>query len=141
MGQDSATGIGVFLLQAVLALFAFFVVAPMSLNMVSLFGVQKRFAKQMVELGVVKQEDVDNMHPKKQIAGIVITAVLVGVLGFTCYKTAPMGYLVGIIPLLLGMWKYRAVLEMNNLTVKRFRNTYKDCMNEKKYNEYVKKNF
>ena len=47
----------------------------------------------------------------------------------------------GGVPLMAGFWKYRNILEMNNLTVQRFKNTYKDCMNAKKYNEYVRTHF
>ena len=37
-------GLMIFIFQAIIALFAFFVVAPCVLNAVSLFTVQKRFA-------------------------------------------------------------------------------------------------
>lgn len=63
--MGNTTGITIFIFQALLALFAFFVVAPMTLNAVSLFGVQKRFAQEMIKLGVVKEKDVSNMQPKK----------------------------------------------------------------------------
>lgn len=46
--------------------FAFFVVAPMMLQAASLFGVQKQFAKAMVQEGVVTQEAVDRIHPKSR---------------------------------------------------------------------------
>ena len=59
--------------------FAFFVVAPMMLQAASLFGVQKQFAKAMVQEGVVTQEAVDRIHPKKQIAGVLISVVVLGV--------------------------------------------------------------
>ena len=52
MGNN--VGIAIFIFQALLALFAFFVTAPMTLNAISLFGVQKRFAEEMIKLGVVK---------------------------------------------------------------------------------------
>ena len=42
--MGNTTGITIFIFQALLALFAFFVTAPMTLNAISLFGVQKRFA-------------------------------------------------------------------------------------------------
>ena len=44
-------GLMIFIFQAIIALFAFFVVAPCVLNAVSLFTVQKRFAKTMIDLG------------------------------------------------------------------------------------------
>ena len=53
MGNN--VGIAIFIFQALLALFAFFVTAPMTLNAISLFGVQKRFAEEMIKLGVVRK--------------------------------------------------------------------------------------
>ena len=47
MGNN--VGIAIFIFQALLALFAFFVTAPMTLNAISLFGVQKRFAEEMIK--------------------------------------------------------------------------------------------
>ena len=139
MGNN--VGIAIFIFQALLALFAFFVTAPMTLNAISLFGVQKRFAEEMIKLGVVKEKDVKNMQTKKQIVGVLISLVVIGALCYSWYRTAPMGYLCGGVPLMAGFWKYRSILEMNNLTVQRFKNTYKDCMNAKKYNEYVRTHF
>ena len=43
----------VFVYNAIIALFAFFVAAPMLLNAISLFTVQKRFAKVMVDEGYI----------------------------------------------------------------------------------------
>lgn len=60
----------------------------MMLQAASLFGVQKQFAKAMVQEGVVKQEDVDRIHPKKQIAGVVISLIMLAVLAFTCAKAS-----------------------------------------------------
>ena len=51
-------GLMIFIFQAIIALFAFFVVAPCVLNAVSLFTVQKRFAKTMIDLGVVQADVV-----------------------------------------------------------------------------------
>ena len=62
--NGNGTGILVFIFQALLALFAFFVTAPMTLNAISLFGVQKEFAEEMIKLGVVKEKDVRNMQPQ-----------------------------------------------------------------------------
>ena len=70
----------VLLIGVVDALFAFFVVAPMLLNTASLFGVQKQFAKAMVEEGVIDEATVKQLHPKKQIAGVLISLVLFAVL-------------------------------------------------------------
>ena len=55
-------GLMIFIFQAIIALFAFFVVAPCVLNAVSLFTVQKRFAKTMIDLGVVQADVVAGPH-------------------------------------------------------------------------------
>ena len=136
MGELSVLLIGV-----VDALFAFFVVAPIMLNTASLFGVQKRFAQAMVEEGVIDAETVKLLHPKKQIAGVLISVVLFAVLIWTCWKSAPMGYLCGGVALVAGFLKYRKIVQYNSLTVKRFRNTYKDQMNVTKFNKFVDTHF
>ena len=136
MGELSVLLIGV-----VDALFAFFVVAPIMLNTASLFGVQKRFAQAMVEEGVIDAETVKLLHPKKQIAGVLISVVLFAVLIWTCWKSAPMGYLCGGVALVAGFLKYRKIVQYNSLTVKTFRNTYKDHMDVQKFNKFVGTHF
>ena len=136
MGELSVLLIGV-----VDALFAFFVVAPIMLNTASLFGVQKRFAQAMVEEGVIDEETVKLLHPKKQIAGVLISVVLFAVLIWTCWKSAPMGYLCGGVALVAGFLKYRKIVQYNSLTVKTFRNTYKDHMDVQKFNKFVDTHF
>ncbi len=136
MGELSVLLIGV-----VDALFAFFVVAPIMLNTASLFGVQKRFAQAMVEEGVIDAETVKLLHPKKQIAGVLISVVLFAVLIWTCWKSAPMGYLCGGVALVAGFLKYRKIVQYNSLTVKTFRNTYKNHMDVKKFNKFVDTHF
>ena len=103
----------VLLIGVVDALFAFFVVAPMLLNTASLFGVQKQFAKAMVEEGVIDEATVKQLHPKKQIAGVLISLVLFAVLIWTCWKSAPMGYLCGGVALVAGFLKYRKIVQYN----------------------------
>jgi len=133
--------IGLLLYYAIVALFAFFVAAPCVLNAISLFGVQKRFAKVMVEEGVISQEAINKLHPKKQIAGVLISILVLGSLLWFCYRLQPWGFAVGIVPLMVGFWKYRKVLEYNSLTVKRFRNSYQNDLDAKKFNRYIEKNF
>ena len=133
--------LAILLVGIVDALFAFFVVAPILLNTASLFGVQKRFAQAMVEEGVIDAETVKLLHPKKQIAGVLISLVLFAVLIWTCRKSAPMGYLCGGVALVAGFLKYRKIVQYNSLTVKRFRNTYKDQMNVTKFNKFVDTHF
>ena len=133
--------LAILLVGIVDALFAFFVVAPILLNTASLFGVQKRFAQAMVEEGVIDADTVKQMQSKKQIAGVLISLVLFAVLLWTCWKTAPMGYLCGGVALVVGFLKYRKIVQYNSLTVKRFRNTYKDQMNVAKFNKFVDTHF
>lgn len=133
--------LAILLVGIVDALFAFFVVAPILLNTASLFGVQKRFAQAMVEEGVIDAATVKQMHSKKQIAGVLISLVLFAVLVWTCWKSAPMGYLCGGVALVAGFLKYRKIVQYNSLTVKRFRNTYKDQMNVTKFNKFVDTHF
>ena len=133
--------LAILLVGIVDALFAFFVVAPILLNTASLFGVQKRFAQAMVEEGVIDADTVKQMQSKKQIAGVLISLVLFAVLVWTCWKTAPMGYLCGGVALVAGFLKYRKIVQYNSLTVKRFRNTYKDQMNVTNFNKFVDTHF
>ncbi len=128
-------------MDAFLALFAFFAVAPILLNAVAQFGVHKRFAKAMIEEGVISAEAVKQILPKKQVAGVIISAVVLGVLGVTCYKTAPFGYLCAGVPFVVGLWKYRTVVQFNSLTVQRFQATFKDHYDAAKLNKYVAKMF
>ena len=133
--------IGILIIGVVDTFFAFFVVAPMMLQAASLFGVQKQFAKAMVEEGVVTQEKVDRIHPKKQIAGVVISLLVLAVLAFTCTKASPWGYICGGVGLVVGLLKYRTIVQYNSDTVKRFKNTYKDEMDVKKFNRFVETHF
>ena len=133
--------IGILIIGVVDTFFAFFVVAPMMLQAASLFGVQKQFAKAMVEEGVVTQETVYRIHPKKQIAGVVISLLVLAVLAFTCTKASPWGYICGGVGLVVGLLKYRTIVQYNSDTVKRFKNTYKDEMDVKKFNRFVETHF
>ena len=81
-------GLMIFIFQAIIALFAFFVVAPCVLNAVSLFTVQKRFAKTMIDLGVVQADVVHKLHPKKEIAGVIISLVVVAAFGYGVWRQA-----------------------------------------------------
>ena len=133
--------ISILIIGIIDTLFAFFVVAPMMLQAASLFGVQKQFAKAMVDEGVVKQEDVDRIHPKKQLAGIIVSVLVLAVLVYTCAKSAPWGYLCGGVAMVVGFLKYRNIVQYNSLTVKRFKNTYKEEMDVKKFNKFVETHF
>lgn len=131
----------ILIVGAVDTFFAFFVVAPIMLQAASLFGVQKQFAKAMVQEGVVTQADVDRIHPKKQLAGVILSLLLLAVLAFTCTKASPWGYICGGVGLVAGMLKYRNIVQYNSETVKRFKNTYKDEMDVKKFNKFVETHF
>ena len=86
------SSISIFIVQAALALFTFFVAAPCVLNAISTFTVQARLAKTMVEEGVITEADRRLLQPKKQIAGVVISVILVGALVAVAARTAPYGF-------------------------------------------------
>ena len=86
-------GFGIFLWNAVITLFSFLAVAPIVLSAVSQFGVQKRFAQAMIDEGIISAEEVKLLQPKKQIAGVVISVIVVAALAYTCVKMLPYGYL------------------------------------------------
>ena len=132
------SSISIFIVQAALALFTFFVAAPCVLNAISTFTVQARLAKTMVDEGVITEADRRLLQPKKQIAGVVI---LVGALVAVAARTAPYGFFSCGIAAIAGVLKYRRILEFNSLTVSRFKNTYQSVMNKSKYDQYVKKMF
>lgn len=125
----------------IIAVFAFFVTAPCVLNAISLFGVQKKFALEMIKEGIVPAKEVEQLHPKKQIAGVIISCVVIGALAVICVSAAPIGYYCGGASLLAGFIKYRKVLEYNSFTVQRFKNSYKDSIDTAKYNRYIKSHF
>ena len=135
------SSISIFIVQAALALFTFFVAAPCVLNAISTFTVQARLAKTMVEEGVITEADRRLLQPKKQIAGVVISVILVGALVAVAARTAPYGFFSCGIATIAGVLKYRRILEFNSLTVSRFKNTYQSVMNNSKYDQYVKKMF
>lgn len=138
---NNATSTAVLLLDAVVALFGFFVVAPMVMNTIAQFGVHKRFARTMIDEGIISAEEVKLMQPKKQAAGVIISAVVTAVFVGICFRTAPFGFLCGGVPLAVGFFKYRQVTQFNSLTVQRFRKTYQGKFDDKKLNAYVNKMF
>ena len=111
------------------------------LNAISTFTVQARLAKTMVEEGVITEADRRLLQPKKQIAGVVISVILVGALIAVAARTAPYCYFSCGIAAIAGALKSRQILEFNSLTVSRFKNTYQSVMNASKYDQYVKKMF
>ena len=134
-------GFGILLLNAVLTLFAFFAAAPITLSAISTFGVQKRFAQTMVDEGIIAEEEVKRILPKKQGAGVVIAIVVLAALFIAAWRGAPYGPICAVVGMVLGLVKYRKVLQFNSLTVQRFKNTFKDSFNAEKLNRYVDKMF
>ena len=134
-------GFGILLLNVVLTLFAFFAAAPITLSAISTFGVQKQFAQAMVEEGVIAEEEVKRILPKKQSAGLVIAIIVLAALGIAAWRAAPYGPICAVVGMVLGLVKYRKVLQFNSLTVQRFKNTFKDSFNAEKLNRYVDKMF
>ena len=132
---------GLLLYYLVVSLFSFFVVGPCILNTISLFGVQKQFTNAMIAEGVVSQEAVDRLHPKKQIAGVIISIIVTAVLIYLAYRRPPLGYLCALVSQVASIMKYYKIVQYNSLTVKRFRSTYQGELDAKKFNRFVEKNF
>ena len=132
---------GLLFYYVAITVWAFFVAAPIFLSAISLFGVQKRVAREMIAEGVITEEDMKKIHGKKQFAGVLISILVLGALVITCYKTGQIGYVCGILSFTGGFLKYRHLIGFNSVTVQRFRNTYKNCLDEKKFNKYVKDHF
>lgn len=131
---------GLLLFYTLAALFAFFVAAPCLLNAVSLFGVQKKFNQTMVDEGVIASEEIQKIHPKKQIASVVIAVLILAILAWFCFRLQAASVM-AILPLLLGFWKYRKVLQFSSLTARKFYSTYQGHLDEKKFDKYIKKHF
>jgi hypothetical protein len=127
--------------DVLLVVFTFFGVVPVLLNTVSQFTVLKRFADEMVREGVIEEQKVKDLMPKKQIAGVAISALMLFVLFSACIKTAPFGWLCAGIPFILGLFKYRNIIEFNSFTVKRFQNNFKGEYDEKKLKKYIESHF
>ncbi|MBQ9393249.1 MAG: hypothetical protein IJU18_04585 [Oscillospiraceae bacterium] len=120
--------------------FSFFVAAPVALNAASTFGVQKRFARAMIEEGVIREAQVKEMEPKKQAAGVIIALIVLGARVYVATRIS-FGPICMTVGLALGLVRYRKVLQFNSLTVKRFQNTYRDSYDAEKLNRYVDKMF
>lgn len=130
-----------FFYYLILAVFAFFGVGPCIMSAVSQFGVQKMFGEKMIALGVIKAEDFRPLQKKKTIAGVVVSALLLGVLTYTAIRLGTLGICAAALPLLVGILKSLKVCQYNSLTVKRFRNSYKSYLDTEKYNKFVRENF
>ncbi len=120
--------------------FSFFVAAPVTLNAVSTFGVQKRFARAMIEEGVIEEEKVRQMEHKKQLAGVLVSLLVLGAIFYVASRIS-FGLVCLTVALALGLFRYRKVLQFNSLTVKRFQNTYRDEYDAERLNRYVDKMF
>lgn len=133
--------IGQLIIYAAVTAFSFFVAAPITLNCISTFTVEKTFAEKMAGMGVITEADIKELHPKKQIAGLIVAAIVLGAIIFTSLKFRPFGLICFVFGFLLGILKYRSILQFNNLTVKRFQNTYNDRYDSNKLKDYINKTF
>lgn len=132
--------LGLLLLNAGLTAFGFFVAAPILLNTISTFGVQKRFAETMIAEGIIEEKHVRELQPKKQIAGVIISVIVLAAAYFTASRIS-FGLICLTFGFAVGLVRYRKILQFNSLTVKRFQNTYRDSYNAARLNKYVDKMF
>ena len=128
------------LLNAGLTAFGFFVAAPILLNCISTFTVQKRFAEAMIEEKIIKEDKVRELQPKKQIAGVIIAAVVI-IAAFLTASRINYGVICMGAGFLAGFVKFRNIIQFNTLTVKRFQSTYAGSYDEAKLKKYVNRIF
>lgn len=131
---------GVFLLFIAIAAFSFFVAAPMVLNAISTFGVQKKFTREMIKENIISEEKVHDMEPKKQLMGVIVALIVMAALIYTSYRIR-YGLICMVVGLLSGFIRYRYILQFNNLTVKRFKNTYPNDYDSERLKKYIDKTF
>ena len=91
--------------------------------------------------GKVKKRGHRQMEKRKKAPSVVGPVLVLAVLVYTCAKSAPWGYLCGGVAMVVGFLKYRNIVQYNSLTVKRFKNTYKEEMDVKKFNKFVETHF
>ncbi|MCR4804070.1 MAG: hypothetical protein K5981_00250 [Clostridia bacterium] len=127
--------------DVLLALFTFFGVVPVLLTTVAQFTVLKQFSEEMVREGVIARQTVKDLLPKKQIAGVIISALMLFVLFTACIRTAPFGWVCAGIPFVVGLIRYRHIVEFNSFTVKRFQSNFKGEYDTKKLNRYIEARF
>jgi len=131
---------GILLIYAAVAAFSFFVAAPITLNAISTFGVQKRFAQDMIDRGIIKEEDVKTLQPKKQLGGIIIAVIVLAAL-LVASLNIKNGFLSMGVGFIFGLLRFRHIVQFNNLTVRRFQNTYSGKYDSNKLNAYIEKTF
>ena len=137
MNTNAANLIGTVLTVVV----AFFIMGPAVATCISQFTVQRKFNAIMIERGVVSEEEVKKLHPKKEAAGVVICLILSGVLTAICQKNGLFTLIFTAIALGFGVFKNRKVLEFNSFTAQRFKAAYGKVMDVKKFNKYIDETF
>ncbi len=133
--------IALLLVYGLLAAIGFFVVAPVLLNTISLFTVQKKFAATMVQEGIITQKAVDGMEKTKQFGSIITTTIVTVIFVFLMSRQGAVGFGCGLVPFVVGLIKYRAILSLTNVTARNFFNTYKNFVDVEKFQNYMKKTF
>ena len=137
MNTNTANLIGTVLTVVV----AFFILGPAIATCISQFTVQRKFNAIMIERGVVSEEEVKKIHPKKEAAGVVICLILTGVVTAICRKNDLFTLIFTAIALGFGVFKNRKVLEFNSFTAQRFKAAYGRVMDVKKFNQYIDETF
>ena len=120
---------------------AFFILGPAIATCISQFTVQKKFNQIMIEKGIVPAEEVQKIHPKKQIAGVVLCLILLAVVTSICFKNDLYTLIFTIVALAFGIFKNRKVMQFNSFTAQRFKAAYGSVMDVKKYNKYIDETF
>ena len=94
----------------------------------------------MIDRGIIKEEDVKALQPKKQLSGIIIAFIVLAALLIVSLNIKN-GFISMGVGLIVGLLRFRHIIQFNNLTVKRFQNTYAGKYDNTKLNEYIRKTF
>ncbi|MCQ2565730.1 MAG: hypothetical protein MJ194_02640 [Clostridia bacterium] len=133
MNSNTANLIGTVLTVVV----ALFILGPAIATCISQFTVQRKFNAIMIEKGVVPEEEVKKLHPKKEAAGVIICLVLLGVVAAICIKNDLFTLIFTLLALAFGIFKNRKVMQFNSFTAQRFKAAYGNVMDAKKFNKYI----
>ena len=132
------------LFDVVLTLFAFFVSAPMIMNAIGQFTVQKKLMKRMIENGIVPADKVSgakDLFKSKRIAGITTALVVLAVVVVIAIKNSPWGYICGGVGLILGLIKWRKACQYNSLATKNFKRSYRSFIDKERFEKFEESEF
>lgn len=125
----------------IITLVALFIAAPVVMNTIGKFGVQRRFAILMVQEGIITEEVFSKTQKTQQMIGVVLSVLLLAVLIGMGLKNGLYGWLCIIAGLAVGAFRARRTVQYTSATVQSFKRVYVDQFDKEKLNDFVEKNF